>query len=53
MDISACTIDPFSRMLVFASGKNRKTYTITYQTVIDKGDTWKYYVPPTIWNLLA
>ncbi|MBN2521833.1 MAG: CotH kinase family protein [Bacteroidales bacterium] len=32
-------------LLVFASGKDRKEIGLTYQTLIDWGDTWKYIVP--------
>ncbi len=30
---------------LFASGKDRISDGFTYHTVIDKGDTWSYYVP--------
>jgi hypothetical protein len=32
-------------LLVFASGKDRYELPLTYQTLIDMGDTWRYLVP--------
>jgi hypothetical protein len=34
-------------ILVFASGKDRKELALTYQTIIDMGDTWQYLLPAT------
>jgi|WetSurMetagenome_2_1015567.scaffolds.fasta_scaffold00015_76 hypothetical protein len=41
------TIDlgPHSYLLVFASGKDRTEIPVSYQTVIRRGDSWKYFVP--------
>ncbi|HPN39397.1 MAG TPA: lamin tail domain-containing protein, partial [Melioribacteraceae bacterium] len=43
-----------SYLLVFASDKNRKPTSIGWQTIINKGDNWKYKIfnsePPTDWK---
>jgi hypothetical protein len=38
-------IQPKSWLLLFASGKDRNDVTPKYQTIIKRGDTWKYFVP--------
>lgn len=38
-------IQPDSFILVFASGKNRNTIPLMWETVIDQGDTWRYLLP--------
>ena len=51
------TIKANSYLLVFASGKNRINYTGSWQTIIKKGDNWKYKIfnsEPTInWKNLG
>ncbi|MDA3930009.1 MAG: lamin tail domain-containing protein [Prolixibacteraceae bacterium] len=37
---------PNSFLLIYASGKDRKTISLNYKTVIDRGDEWQYLVPP-------
>ncbi|MCF8357297.1 MAG: CotH kinase family protein [Prolixibacteraceae bacterium] len=44
----AVTLRPESHFLVFASGKNRKTFGSKYQTIIRKGDQWKYNMPQNL-----
>ncbi|MBT4484895.1 MAG: hypothetical protein HOC71_14585, partial [Candidatus Latescibacteria bacterium] len=50
----SCIINPGQYLLVFASGKDRKTYVNHRETIIDKGDEWKYIIPdselPENWN---
>jgi hypothetical protein len=41
----ALILQPDSFQLVFASGKNRSIPPLHYQTLIKKGDSWKYLVP--------
>ena len=36
-----------SHLLLFASGKDRKTYALNSKTVIKEGDVWQYVVPPS------
>ena len=43
----AMSIESGGHVLVFASGKDRKNLALTYQTIIDIGDTWRYLVPDT------
>ncbi len=38
-------IQPMGHVLVFASGKNRRNPPISWQTIIDRGDEWRYLVP--------
>ena len=38
---------PNSHLLLFASGKDRKTYALNSKTVINEGDVWQYIVPPS------
>lgn len=35
-------LDPHQYVLIFASGKDRKTWAAHWETVIDWGDVWKY-----------
>ena len=37
-----------SHLLIFASGKDRKTYALNYHTIINKGDEWQYLVPDSL-----
>ncbi len=45
-------MEPFSHLLVFASGKDRP-YNAYWETIIDWGDEWRYFVgtvpPPANW----
>jgi len=41
------TIAPGKYLLVFASGKDRQDPPLFWNTIISKGDTWKYLVPTT------
>jgi hypothetical protein len=41
----AVTIDPFSYLVVFASGKNRTAIPETYTTIIPRYAVWQYLVP--------
>jgi hypothetical protein len=41
----AVTIDPFSYLVVFASGKNRTDIPETYTTIIPRYAVWQYLVP--------
>ena len=41
----AISLKPDNFLLVFASGKNRTELPLSYQTVIYRGDDWKYFVP--------
>ncbi|MFA9391633.1 MAG: CotH kinase family protein [Prolixibacteraceae bacterium] len=34
-------------LLIFASGKDRKTFGLNYKTVINRGDDWQYVIPPS------
>lgn len=47
-------LKPNSYLLVFASDKNRTIGTIGWQTIINKGDTWKFKIftsePPVEWK---
>jgi hypothetical protein len=36
---------PSNFILVYASGKNRNAYPNSLQTIIDKGDEWRYILP--------
>jgi hypothetical protein len=38
-------ITPKSHLLVFASGKDRKSLPLLYKTIITAGDKWQYLVP--------
>jgi hypothetical protein len=48
-------INPFDYQIVFASGKDRP-FNVHWETVIDWGDEWRYFVgttpPPTNWYKL-
>ncbi len=48
------TISPHGHLLVFASGKNRVTNPSHWETVINKGDIWRYFTgkeaPPENWR---
>jgi len=50
-------LDPDDFLVVFASGKNRTEPPLYWQTIINRGDEWKYLVPTqepsTDWNTLA
>jgi len=39
------TIQPQKHLIVFASGKDKKNGSMFWETVITKGDQWKYLVP--------
>jgi hypothetical protein len=41
----AVTIAPGGYLTVFASEKNRTIKPLSWKTIIDKGDTWKYLIP--------
>jgi len=43
-EIGDMKMEPKSYLIIFASGRNISK-TITYQTIIERGDTWKYRVP--------
>lgn len=47
-------INPQSFLNIFASSKNRTEFANHWETVIDKGDSWKYYAassaPPSNWR---
>ncbi len=43
--LPSITLKPGSFLLVFASDKNRTMAPLSYQTIIDKDDVWKYIVP--------
>lgn len=49
-------LEPDDFLVVFASGKDRDTPPLYWQTLIDWGDEWKYLVPtqepPPDWNAL-
>ncbi len=51
------TIKANSYLLIFASGKNRSNFIGSWQTVINKGDNWKYKIfnsePPANWKNLG
>ncbi len=51
------TLKANSYLLVFASDKNRKQNTIGWNTIIKKGDSWKYKIftsePPVEWKNLG
>lgn len=36
---------PHSHLLVFASAKDRKNYSLNYKTIINQGDVWQYIEP--------
>jgi len=38
-------IQPNKFLVVYASGKDRKASSLFWETLITKGDTWKYFVP--------
>ena len=38
-------INPGQFLLVFASGKDRRALPVNWNTIIAKGDQWKYFVP--------
>lgn len=40
-------IEPEDHVLVFASGKNRRNPPLAWQTIIDRGEDWRYFVPVT------
>ena len=48
------TLQPSEFLLVFASGKDRRDYVAHWETIIDWGDEWKYFLgksePPADWN---
>jgi hypothetical protein len=50
----AVTLDPNEFLLIFASGKDRKTRVTHWETVINKGDSWRYRSgtsePPSTWR---
>jgi hypothetical protein len=37
---------PGSHLLLYASGKDRRTFGLHSRTVIDEGDLWQYAIPP-------
>lgn len=39
------SLGPGSHMVIHASGKDRRNLPLTWQTIIDWGDEWKYIVP--------
>jgi hypothetical protein len=41
----AVMVDPFSYLVVFASGKNRSEIPVTYTTIIPRYTVWQYLVP--------
>jgi len=41
----AVPLKPYSYLLVFASGKDRRDVPITYKTVISRNEEWQYIVP--------
>lgn len=41
----ACTVNPGSYLLVYASGKDRRDVPAYWNTIIAQGDDWKYLVP--------
>lgn len=41
------TLYPGTFQVIFASGKNRVEVPVSFQTVIDKSDSWRYIVPTT------
>src|SRR3972149_4245470 len=41
----AVTIQPQKYLIVFASGKNRKTVIDHWETPVNASDTWRYIVP--------
>lgn len=43
--IPAISIASHSHLLIFASGKDRNTPPLVWNTIIDKGDEWKYTIP--------
>lgn len=47
-------IEPNEYLLIFASGKDRRTTNFFRETIIDKGDEWQYFVgtqqPPANWE---
>ena len=47
------TIAPQGHLLVFASGKNRATYPVHWETLVNKGNIWRYFIgtqaPPENW----
>ncbi|MBZ0265938.1 CotH kinase family protein [bacterium] len=49
-------IQQSEHLVIFASGKNRSYGTTHFETIIDHGDNWKYFVgetePPAGWSLL-
>ncbi|MFC1551304.1 CotH kinase family protein [Candidatus Latescibacterota bacterium] len=50
----AVFIEPKEHLIVFASGKNRKIISGHWETIINHGDEWRYFVgtsePPADWN---
>jgi len=50
------TLEPGQFLLLFASGKDIRTMPIHWETIIDWGDEWKYFVPidepPSNWRTL-
>ncbi len=41
------SLGPDEHLFVFASGKDRKNISLTYQTLIDWSDSWQYILPDT------
>lgn len=41
----AISLKPNNFLLIFASGKNRTDLLLSYQTIIQRGEDWKYIVP--------
>jgi len=39
------TLKPHGFVTVFASGKNRNELPLSWTTIINEGDNWKYYIP--------
>ena len=48
-----CNLDPGEHLLVFASGKDRTPVVNHWETVINQGDEWRYFIgrtePPENW----
>jgi hypothetical protein len=42
-----CELAPKAYMIVFASGKDKKNLPYSWQTIINRGDTWQYRIPTT------
>ena len=50
----AIEIQPHNHLLIYASGKDRQEWVAHWETIIDWGDNWNYFLgnnpPPENWN---